>query len=307
MSSSINSADLPDVTLKMPQGGARPLGPKLWDRVATSFTTLIVITLALFWSIPTLGLFVASFRPAALTQSTGWWTGLFPPWNFTFANYQEVLSADGLGKAFINSLIIAIPGTILPILVAAFAAYAFAWMKFPGRNGLFMAIVALLVVPIQMTLIPILGLFTKIGITGSYWAIWLAHTAYGLPFAVYLLRNFFGALPGDIFESASLDGATHWRIFRRIVIPLSTPALASLAIFQFMWVWNDLLVSLIYLSGNPERAPMTLTVANLVNSFGSNYQVLTSAAFISMVLPLAIFFTLQRYFVRGILAGSIKG
>ncbi|WIG60852.1 MAG: ABC transporter, permease protein 2 (cluster 1, maltose/g3p/polyamine/iron) [Ktedonobacterales bacterium] len=269
--------------------------------------TFIVVLIALIWSVPTFGLFVASFRPASATQSSGWWNGLVPPWNFTIENYQQVLRAQDMGQAFINSLIISIPGTIIPVFVAAFAAYAFAWMKFPGRDWIFLTIVALLVVPIQMTLIPILGIFTAAGITGSFLAIWLAHTAFGLPFAIYLLRSFFGALPSDLFESATIDGASHLRIFSRILLPLAVPALASLIIFQFMWVWNDLLVALIFLGGSPERAPMPVTIANLVNSFGSNYEVLTAAAFISMALPLLVFFSLQRYFVRGILAGSVKG
>lgn len=267
----------------------------------------ITILIGLLWSVPTFGLFISSLRPASLIQSSGWWTAFVPPWHFTIENYQQVIQAQGLGQAFLNSLIIAIPGTLLPSLLAAFAAYAFAWMKFPGRDWLFFGIVALLIIPIQITLAPVLSLFTTIGITGSYLAVWLAHTAYGLPFAIYLLRNFFGSLPSDLFESAHIDGASHLRFFFNIVLPLSVPSLASLFIFQFMWVWNDLLVALIFLGGRPERAPLTLTIANLVNSYGSNYQVLTSAAFISMVLPLVIFFSLQRYFVRGILAGSVKG
>lgn len=273
----------------------------------SSLATVIIAVIAIAWSVPTFGLFVSSFRPAAAIQSSGWWTGLLPPWHFTLENYQQVIGEQGLGPAFLNSLIIAIPGTILPVLVAAFAAYAFAWMKFPGRDWIFIIIVALLVVPVQVTLSPILQLFTAVGITGQYAAIWLAHTAYGLPFAVYLLRNFFGELPADLFESAYIDGASHVRIFFNMVLPLSVPALASLIIFQFMWVWNDLLVALVVLGGNPDKAPMTVTVAGLVNSFGSNYQVLTAAAFISMALPLLVFFALQRYFVRGILAGSVKG
>ncbi|HKD77439.1 MAG TPA: carbohydrate ABC transporter permease, partial [Ktedonobacterales bacterium] len=188
----------------------------------------------------------------------------------------------------------------------AFGAYSFSWMRFPGRDWLFLGIVALLVVPIQMTLIPILKIFTSIGIGGSYLSVWLAHTAYGLPFAVYLLRNFFGALPSDLVESASLDGASHWHTFTRIILPLSVPALASLVIFQFMWVWNDLLVALVYIGGG-DHAPMPVTIANLVSSTGVGYPLLTSAAFISMALPLVVFFSLQRYFVRGILAGSVKG
>jgi alpha-glucoside transport system permease protein len=283
-------------------------GQRLVQWVNHGAVAAIVIIISLLWSVPTFGLFISSFRPASDIQTSGWWTGLVPPWHFTLENYQQVISAQGLGTAFFNSLIIAIPGTILPVLVAAFAAYAFAWMRFPGRDWIFLVIVALLVVPIQMTLIPILNLFTQTGLTGSYIAIWLAHTAYGLPFAVYLLRNFFAALPADLFESARIDGASHVRIFTNVLMPLSVPALASLVIFQFMWVWNDLLVALIILSGNPDKAPLTVTIANLVDSFGTNsYQIYTSAAFISMALPLVIFFSLQRYFVRGILAGSVKG
>lgn len=284
-----------------------PFQMNLLRWTGSRFVTVFVIFISLLWSIPTFGLFISSFRPAALIRSTGWWTGLVPPWNFTIENYQQVLQSQGLGLAFLNSLIIAIPGTLLPVLVGAFAAYAFAWMKFPGRDWFFILIVALLVIPVQSTLIPVLGLLTNVGLTGSYTAIWLAHTAYGLPFAVYLLRNFFGALPSDLFESAHIDGASHMRIFFNILLPLSVSSLASLIIFQFMWVWNDLLVALIVLGGSPDRAPITVTIANLVNSFGSNYQVLTSAAFISMALPLVIFFSLQRYFVRGMLAGSVKG
>lgn len=275
--------------------------------VNSSLVTVIVAVIALAWSVPTIGLFISSFRPAAAIQSSGWWTGLLPPWSFTLENYQQVITAQGIGSAFISSLLIAIPGTILPVLVGAFAAYAFAWMKFPGRDWIFLTVVALLVVPVQITLIPILSIFTSVGLTGSYVAIWLAHTAYGLPFAIYLLRNFFGELPSDLFESARIDGASNTRSFFSLVLPLSVPSLASLVIFQFMWVWNDLLVALILLGGSPDKAPMTVSIANLVNSFGSNYQVLTAAAFVSMALPLLVFFALQRYFVRGILAGSVKG
>jgi alpha-glucoside transport system permease protein len=269
--------------------------------------TTIVTVIALLWSVPTFGLFVASFRPPQLISTTGWWTGLIPPWQFTLQNYMNVIQAQGMGQAFLNSLIIAIPGTIFPILLGAFAAYAFAWLRFPGRDFLYFTVVALLVVPSQIALTPVLQIFTAIGFTGQYWAVWIAHTAFGLPFAVFLLRNFFAALPKDLMESAHIDGASSFRTFWTIVLPLSVPALASLAIFQFMWVWNDLLVALIFLSGNPDHAPMTLAVANLVGSYGENYQVLTAASFLSMALPLVIFFSMQRYFVRGILAGSVKG
>ena len=274
---------------------------------SNGFFTAIVVCIGLLWSVPTFGLFVSSFRPGNLIKTTGWWTGLVPPWSFTLDNYQQVLAAQGLGQAFLNSLIISIPGTILPILIGAFAAYAFAWMKFPGRDYVFLAVVALLVIPSQIAYIPILEMFTNLGITGQYASVWIAHTAFGLPFAIFLLRNFFAAMPSDLMESAHIDGASHWRIFWNIIMPLSVASLASLAIFQFMWVWNDLLTALIFLGGNPQYAPMTLTVANLVDSYGANYQVLTAAAFISMALPLVVFFSLQRYFVRGILAGSVKG
>jgi len=288
---------------------ARPLSPRerVMRWVSGGLVTFIVVLIALIWSVPTFGLFVSSFRPAPDIQNSGWWMGLVPPWHFTIANYEQVIQAQGMGQAAINSLIIALPGTLIPLFVAAFAAYAFAWMKFPGRDWIFLAIVALLVVPIQMALIPDLSITTALNLTGTYVGIWIAHTAFGLPFAVYLLRNFFGALPADLSESARIDGASHPLIFFRIVLPLSVPALASLFIFQFLWVWNDLLVALIFLGGNPARAPMTVTISGLVNSLGTNYSVLTSAAFISMALPLLIFFSMQRYFVRGILAGSIKG
>jgi alpha-glucoside transport system permease protein len=273
---------------------------------SNSFVTALVVVIAVMWSIPTFGLFVASFRPPQLIASTGWWTGLVPPWHFTIENYQAVIQGQSFGQDFLNSLIIAIPGTILPLAVGSFAAYAFAWMKFPFRDFLFLLVVAMLVIPNQIALEPILALFTSIGFTGQYWSVWIVHTAFGLPFAVFLLRNFFSALPKDLIESAHIDGASSWRIYWNLILPLSVPALASLAIFQFMWVWNDLLVALIFIGGGPKQ-PLTLAVANLVGSYGEGYQLLTAAAFISMALPLVVFFALQRYFIRGILAGSVKG
>ena len=272
-----------------------------------SVLTVLVIAIGLLWSIPTFGLFVSSFRPFSYITSTGWWTGLVPPWHFTIENYQAVIQQNGMGQAFINSLIISIPGTIIPMLLGAFAAYAFAWMKFPGRDWIFFGVVALLVVPSQIALGPTFTALTALGLTGTYFAVWIAHTAFGLPFAVFLLRNFFAGLPKDLMESAHIDGASTWRTFWTIALPLSVPALASLAIFQFMWVWNDLLVALIYLGGNPDVAPVTLSVANLVGTYGQGYNLLTAAAFLSMILPLIVFFAMQRYFVRGILAGSVKG
>ena len=266
-----------------------------------------IIVLMVIWAIPTIGLLINSFRPGDVSSSSGWWTAFFPPYSFTFENYSHVLESSGIGTNFLNSLFISIPATVIPLFVASFAAYAFSWMEFPGRNVLFVVVVGLLVVPLQATLIPILKLFASWGIAGTFLAVWLAHTGYGLPFAIYLLRNFFGGLPREMFESAYLDGAGPWTTFFRLVLPLSVPALASLGIFQFMWVWNDLLVALVYLGGAPAVAPMPVTISNLVNSLGQGYQLLTAAAFISMIVPLIVFFSLQRFFVRGILAGSVKG
>lgn len=280
---------------------------------------LSLVGLMVLWSIPTIALLVSSFRPAGDVITSGWWNAIKSPLDLTLDNYDKVLSQRNMAQSFVNSLIISIPGTILPILVAGFAAYAFAWMRFPGRNLIFLVLVGLLVVPVQMTLIPVLRLYVDLTVDAnmpllggnvfgisSFPGIWVAHTAYGLPFAVYLLRNFFGALPRDLFESAYLDGASELLVFFRIVLPLSMPAIAALAIFQFLWVWQDLLVALVLL-GDPDLAPMTLTITNLVSSFGTAYQFLTAAAFISMALPLVIFFALQRYFVQGILAGAVKG
>jgi alpha-glucoside transport system permease protein len=268
---------------------------------------LVILVVAIIWVEPAVALLVSSFRPAFLVAKTGWWTAFNPPFHFTLELYQQSLTTANMGQSFVNSLFITIPATVIPIMVAAFAAYAFAWMDFPGRNLLFVTVVGLLVVPLQMTLIPVLRLYNQLGLTGTFPGIWLAHTGYGLPFAVYLLRNFFGTLPSEMLESAYLDGASAFTTFFRLVLPLSVPALASLAIFQFLWVWNDLLIALIYLGGFPSVAPMTVTISNLMNSLGGGWQLLTAAAFISMSLPVLIFLTLQRYFVRGILAGSVKG
>jgi alpha-glucoside transport system permease protein len=303
-------------TAARPAGRARVDARRVFGRLPLHAT---VIALALLWSVPTIALVVSSFRPPAEIAGSGWWTALASPFDWTLENYDAVLSQRGMGRAFVNSMIITIPSTILVIFVAALAAYAFAWMSFPGRNLLLLVMVAMLVVPLQMTLIPVLRLYVQIGIdleipllgsnvfgTSSYPGIWVAHAAYGLPFAVYLLRNFFGGLPRDLVEAALLDGAGDLGVFFRIVLPLSMPAIAALGIFQFLWTWNDLLIALVFL-GDPDLAPMTLRVTNLVSSFGGNYQLLTAAAFVSMALPLLIFFLLQRYFVQGILSGAVKG
>ena len=243
---------------------------------------------------------------------------------FTMTNYQQVLASGnltlklkdgttftqegvGMGRAFLNSLEVTIPATVIPIAMAAFAAYAFAWMKFPGRKMLFALVVGLLVVPLQIALIPILKNFVALHINGTFLAVWLAHTGFGLPLATYLLFNYISELPRDIFEAARVDGASHFTIFVRLVIPLSVPALASFAIFQFLWVWNDYLVALVFIGGASKNQVLTQVLANLVGSLGQNWELLTAAAFISMIVPLIVFFSLQRYFVRGLLAGSVKG
>jgi len=270
------------------------------------FVHLALVVACLVFLLPTLGLLVSSFRPRNLISLSGWWTAFQTPFTFTLKNYQNVLTRANMGRSFLNSLIISIPATVLPVSIAAFAAYAFAWMKFRGKEILFVVVIGLLVVPIQMTVIPVLRLFNIVHLTGTFAGIWLAHTAYGLPFSIYLLRNFIQDLPPSMLESAFIDGASHPKVFLDLVLPTSLPAIASLAIYQFMWVWNDLFVALIYLGGTEDVAPMTLTMANMVNSYGGGWEYLTAAAFISMAFPLLVFFTMQKYYVTGILAGSVK-
>jgi len=290
--------------------------PWLAQRLQRSLLHIAVIGLTLVWIIPTLGLLASSFRPAAQIITTGWWTALSPPLQFTIQNYQDMLSQSNMGTAIFNSFMVSIPSTVIPVTIAAFAAFAFAWMKFPFRDWIFLAFVGLLAVPLQLTFVPVLTFFVAHGIVPDnltsiglppWVGLWLAHAGYGLPFSTYLLANFFRQLPSDLFESAEIDGAGTLTVFFRIVLPLSVPALASLIIFQFLWVWNDLLVALIYVGGSADVAPLTVNLANLTNSLGQGYELLTAAAFFSMVVPLAVFLSLQRYFVRGILAGSVKG
>jgi len=226
---------------------------------------------------------------------------------FTTDNYDRVLFAEGLGQSFINTLTVTIPATIIPILIAAYAAYALAWMEFPGRALLLATIVGLLVVPLQMSLIPLLKLYTNVGIGKSFIGIWLAHTGFGLPLAIYLLRNYIAGLPREIIESARVDGASDFDIFRKIILPLSFPALASFAIFQFLWVWNDLLVATVFLGNNEEQLVLTGRLRELLGSRGGNWEILTASAFVAIIVPILVFFAMQRYLVRGLLAGSVKG
>jgi alpha-glucoside transport system permease protein len=270
----------------------------------------LVILIGVAWTIPTAGVFISSFRPEPEVATSGWWTVFTHPFDFTqytLANYQRVLTAEDMFEAFINSLIVTIPSTVIPITLAAFAAYAFAWTRFRGRSFLFAVVVGLLVIPLQMSLVPLLRLYGNYDLTGTFIGVWLAHTGFGLPLAIYLLYNYISQLPKDIFESAHIDGASPFTAFTRLVIPLSYPALAAFAIFQFLWVWNDLLVSLVFLGTNPDVAVVTVSLAQLVGSRGAAWHLLTAGAFVSMIIPLIVFLTLQRFFVRGILAGSVKG
>ncbi|MFP4385226.1 MAG: carbohydrate ABC transporter permease [Spirochaetia bacterium] len=268
---------------------------------------ITVILICVIWLLPSIGLFVSSFRTQPAIAASGWWEAFVPPYRLTFHNYIHVLTRQGMLTAFFNSLTIAVPATVMPILVAAFAGYSLARLNFPGKNITFLLIVGLLVVPLQMTLVPILRIFNAINLTGKFPALWIAHSAYALSFAIYLLRNYIGELPKELFDIARIDGADNFTIFYRLIMPLSVPAIASLAIFQFIWAWNDLLVALVYLGGTPDVAPITVAISQLVGSWGRGWHYLTSAAFVSMVLPIVFFFSLQKYFIRGILAGSVKG
>lgn len=294
-------------------------------RLNSPVASLVSIVIAVVWTVPTFGLFVSSFRPEDEIKTTGWWTFFTNP-QFTLENYQEVLfgrsaSSGQLASYFINSLAITIPSVLFPLAFAALAAYALAWMNFRGRDWVYIAIFALQIVPLQMALVPLLRFFSA-GVTVAgvqvlpawdlvdeqkFAQVWFAHTCFALPLAVFLLHNFISQLPGDLMEAARVDGASHPKIFRTIVLPLITPALAAFGIFQFLWVWNDLLVALIFAGGNDETAPLTVRLAEMAGTRGNEWQRLTAGAFVSIVVPLVVFLSLQRYFVRGLLAGSVKG
>ncbi|MGW0218253.1 carbohydrate ABC transporter permease [Micromonospora chokoriensis] len=294
-------------------------------RLNSRTATLVSIVIAVVWTVPTFGLFISSIRPEDEIKTTGWWTAFTNP-QFTLENYEQVLfgrssSSGQLASYFINSLAITIPSVLFPLAFAALAAYALAWINFRGRDWLYIAIFALQIVPLQMALVPLLKFFstgvTLGGVTlmpawdlvdeQKFAQVWFAHTCFALPFAVFLLHNFVSQLPGDLMEAARVDGATHPKIFRTIVLPLITPALAAFGIFQFLWVWNDLLVALIFAGGGNETAPLTVRLAEMAGTRGNEWQRLTAGAFVSIVVPLIVFLSLQRFFVRGLLAGSVKG
>ncbi len=289
--------------------GSRPRTPA-GRAVAALNRTAIHVFLALIgliWLVPTVGLLVTSFRPRADIQSTGWWD-IFNL-HLTLENYSQVLQAQGMFQAFLNTVFIAVPSTLLPLAICAMAAYAFSWMRFPFRDTLFLIVVGLLMVPVQVAFIPVLTgmreLFPDLQLTRGYGAIWLAHTAFALPFGIFLLRNFFITLPPDMIEAARIDGASDVRIFRMIVVPVSVPAIAAYGIFQFLWVWNDLLMALVFVQDS-SKYPMTRAIQSLLSQYGTEWHLLAAGAFLVMIVPLIVFFSLQRYFVQGLLAGSIK-
>jgi len=284
------------------RSAARDLRSRL-RRIPVHVTVGIVMAI---WLIPTVGLLVNSFRTVKDMTQAGWWTSIFPPANFTIASYQQIFGTPGFSDSLINSLLITVPATVLQVVIATFAGYAFAWMNFRGRDLFFLVIVGLMVVPVQLTFIPVLKMFAATGLAGTYIAVWLAHAGYGLPFQTYLLRSYIGSLPREVFESAEIDGANHVVKFWRIVVPMSIPAIAANVIFVFLGVWNDLLIAVTYLGQSPNR-PLTVFIGQQTTSLGGNWQVLTAAAVIQMTLPLIVFLALQRYFVRGISAGAVKG
>ncbi len=296
-------------------------GRKLFS---SKIAATVVWTVTILWTIPTLGLFVTSFRTGDQIYASGWWSSFTDP-QFTLQNYKDVFLggaseslSSGILPYFINSIVITLPATIFPVIIATMAAYGLAWVKFKGSDFIFFAIFALQIVPLQMSLIPLLQLFTggahigsvtifpALGIAGDFAGIWVPHTMFALPLAIYLLHNFIASLPRELMEAAHVDGASYFLIFRKIVIPLSVPGIAALAIFQFLWVWNDLLVALTFAGGTEEVAPINAKLASLVGQYGSSWTSLTAGAFITISVPLVVFFSLQRYFVRGLTAGSVK-
>ncbi|NUW36654.1 carbohydrate ABC transporter permease [Nonomuraea sp. SMC257] len=281
----------------------RGLVSKIVDRLGSGVIQVVMVLLGLFWLVPTIGLFVVSLRTVDVNNAEGWWTVFTKPAELTIKNYSDLL-ASGFTSSFWNTVAITVPTTILVIGIAAMAAYAFAWMEFRGRDTLFLIVVGLLIVPIQIALIPIAKMYGDMGIFGSIPGVVLFHTAFGLPFAIFLLRNFFVGIPASLLEAARMDGAPEWKIFVSVVFPLGKPAIASLGIFQFLWVWNDMLIALVF--ANTDSQPMTKALQSQMRQFGSNVDILSSGAFLSLIVPLILFFAFQRYFVQGMMAGSVK-
>ncbi len=290
-----------------PEGAIRRRSRIAATRLRSPWASLIAIIIAFLWTTPTVGLLITSFRPVEDITSNGWWN--VGDLRFTLDNYQDAMfgSQTDLVGFFVNSIVITLPAVVIPISIALLAAYAFAWIEFKGRSILFVAVFALQVVPIQITLIPLLRKYVDWDIAGSFWTVWLSHSMFALPLAIFLLHNFMKDIPASLVEAARVDGAGHVKIFLKVLLPLLTPAIASFAIFQFLWVWNDLLVALTFAGGTPEVAPLTVRIASMAGSRGADWHLLSAGAFISMVVPVVVFLALQRYFVRGLLAGSVKG
>jgi alpha-glucoside transport system permease protein len=280
-----------------------PVSAKVLRLVAKTPVYVFLIAIGLVWLVPTFGLLITSFMAPEDFQEEGWWTAFSEPSKLTFENYESLFDNDVIIDSLWTTLWIAGGATILPIIVASLAGYAFAWLEFPGRDWLFIVVIALLVVPLQMALIPMFSLYDTLGIFDTVLSLVLFHTAFGLPFAIFLLRNFFIGIPKDLMEAARIDGASEFRIFFRLILPLGLPAIASLGIFQFLWTWNDLLVALVF---GRETQPITVAIFSQLRQFGSNIDIIAPATFVSLAIPLAVFFAFQRYFVQGLLAGSVK-
>ena len=278
------------------------------NKLTSPWASLTAVVLGLLWTLPTFGLALSSVRPEKQIKTNGWWTFFTNP-QLTLDNYRAALGSDSgvnLGHALISSAVITIPSVLIPLGLASLAAYAFAWVDFKGRNALFVAVFALQIVPIQVTLLPLLKLFNKTHLSDTYWTVWLAHSCFALPLAIFLLHNFMREIPRELIEAARMDGAGHVQILFRVLLPLLTPALAAFGIFQFLWVWNDLLVSLTFVS-TPDLAPVTVGISNLSGTRGTAWHLLSAGAFIAIAVPMAVFLSLQRFFVRGLLAGGLKG
>jgi alpha-glucoside transport system permease protein len=284
--------------------GKRGVGGRIADFLGKGVVNIVLIIVAVFWLVPTIGLFLASLRSSTDNSESGWWTVFTKPAELTIDNYSNLLGNAQFMGSFINTIAITLPATVLVVIIGALAGYAFAWIQFPGRDWLLVVVIVLLAVPLQVSLIPIAKLYGSIGLFGSIVGVIIFHVAYGLPFAIFLLRNFFTQVPGEMLEAARIDGANDWRIFSRIILPLGLPAIASLAIFQFLWTWNDMLVALIFT--NATSQPVTVAIQSQLRQFGANIDILSSGAFLSMIIPLIVFFAFQRYFVSALLAGSTK-
>lgn len=284
--------------------GERTLAQRILGFFGKTFVNVLLVIVAVLWLVPSFGLFVTSFREIGDSTSSGWWTALTTPAQLTWENYLNLLQNATITSSLLNTVMIVVPATLLVVFFGALAGYAFAWMNFPGRDWMLVGVIVLLAVPLQVALIPVARMYGALGIFGDLSGVILFHVAFGLPFAIFLLRNFFTQIPREVLEAARVDGASEWRIFSRIVLPLGGPAIASLAIFQFLWTWNDLLIGLIFT--NSQSQPITVAIQSQLRQFGANIDVLSAGAFLSMIVPLIVFFAFQRYFVQALLAGSQK-